>query len=83
MRGCWSTSPTAYPSRGLDTWSSAPGSEWQAHKGSVTQISWAHPEFGHGPRWVAIFGDFEAACLRIIQEELKPHLGSQELNAAP
>ena len=29
-----------------DTWSSAPGSEWQAHKGSVTQISWAHPEFG-------------------------------------
>ena len=29
-----------------DTWSSAPGSEWQAHRGSVTQISWAHPEFG-------------------------------------
>ena len=22
------------------------GSEWQAHKGSVTRVAWAHPEFG-------------------------------------
>mmetsp|Transcript_11867 Transcript_11867/g.25689 ORF Transcript_11867/g.25689 Transcript_11867/m.25689 type:complete len:383 (+) Transcript_11867:208-1356(+) len=27
-------------------WSSAPGSEWQAHRGSVTEVSWSHPEFG-------------------------------------
>ena len=27
-------------------WSAAPGSEWQAHRGSVTEVSWAHPEFG-------------------------------------
>ena len=22
-------------------------SDWQAHKGSVTRLSWAHPEFGY------------------------------------
>lgn len=27
-------------------WTFAPGSEWRAHRGSVTRLAWAHPEFG-------------------------------------
>jgi len=27
-------------------WTFGPGSDWQAHRGSVTRLSWAHPEFG-------------------------------------
>ncbi len=27
-------------------WVLKPGAEWQAHKGVVWRLSWAHPEFG-------------------------------------
>ena len=27
-------------------WTFGSGSDWQAHRGSVTRVAWAHPEFG-------------------------------------
>jgi len=37
---------TIYSLSPSNTWLHSPGSMWQAHKGVVWSVSWAHPEYG-------------------------------------
>eukprot|EP00594_Rhizosolenia_setigera_P007868 CAMPEP_0178968760 /NCGR_PEP_ID=MMETSP0789-20121207/18448_1 /TAXON_ID=3005 /ORGANISM="Rhizosolenia setigera, Strain CCMP 1694" /LENGTH=411 /DNA_ID=CAMNT_0020654755 /DNA_START=282 /DNA_END=1514 /DNA_ORIENTATION=+ len=50
------------------------GSDWKAHRGSVTKISWAHPEFG---QLLATCGTDHAA---IVWEELDTTFSSSSLD---
>eukprot|EP00566_Odontella_aurita_P027414 CAMPEP_0113565862 /NCGR_PEP_ID=MMETSP0015_2-20120614/22409_1 /TAXON_ID=2838 /ORGANISM="Odontella" /LENGTH=167 /DNA_ID=CAMNT_0000468099 /DNA_START=25 /DNA_END=525 /DNA_ORIENTATION=- /assembly_acc=CAM_ASM_000160 len=52
------------------------GSEWQAHKGSVNRVAWAHPEFG---QLLATCGTDHAAT---VWEEREGGLGLPSLSSA-